>query len=68
MLSRVLAWVATAAGLLLIVVFVTGGFRFEVGPLRVSAHGVAPPLLMMAIAGAALRCWARAARGRRWLA
>jgi len=67
MLSRVLAWVATAAGLLLIVVFVTGGFRFEVGPLRVSAHGVAPPLLMMAIAGAALR-WLGAGRAREALA
>jgi hypothetical protein len=39
MISRVLAWIATAAGLVLIVI-ATGGFRFEVGPLRVSAHSV----------------------------
>src|SRR5215207_309397 len=54
MLGRVLAWIATAAGLTLIVVLVTGGFRFEVGPLRVSAHGIVPPLLVMAVAGAAV--------------
>ncbi len=54
MASRVLAWIATAAGLTLIVVLVTGGFRFEVGPLRVSAHGVVPPLLLMALAASAL--------------
>ena len=51
MAGRVLAWIATAAGLMLIVVLVTGGFRFEVGPVRVSAHGVVPPLLVMALTG-----------------
>jgi hypothetical protein len=61
MLSRALAWIATAAGLTLVVVLVTGGFRFEVGPVRVSAHGVVPPLLLMALAGAVL-FWRRAAR------
>jgi len=53
MLPRVLAWIATAAGLVLIVVLVTGGFRFEAGPLRVSAHGVTTPLLLMAAASVA---------------
>ena len=54
MAGRVLAWIAAAAGLTLIVVLVTGGFRFDVGPLRVSAHGIVPPLLLMALAGGAL--------------
>ena len=62
MLPRVLAWIATAAGLVLIVVLVTGGFRFEIGPLRVSAHGATTPLLLMTAAGAAL-AWRGAARG-----
>jgi len=57
MAGRVLAWIATAAGLMLIVVLVTGGFRFEVGPVRVSAHGVVPPLLVMALTGGALLWW-----------
>jgi hypothetical protein len=60
MLGRVLAWIATAAGLLLIVVIVTGGFRFDIGPLRVSAHGVAQPFLLMVLAGVAL-AWRGAA-------
>jgi len=50
MVSRVLAWIATAAGLVLIVVLVTRGFRFEAGGLRVSAHDVTTPLLPMAAA------------------
>src|SRR5690242_10231574 len=54
MISRVLAWIATAAGLVLIVVLATGGFRFEAGPLRVSAHSVTTPLLLIAAAGIAL--------------
>ena len=52
---------ATAAGLVLILVLVTGGFRFEAGPLRVSAHGVTTPLLLMAAAGVAL-AWRGSAR------
>jgi hypothetical protein len=52
--GRVLAWIATTAGLVLVVVLVTGGFRFDVGPLRVSAHGVVPPIVLLALAGAAL--------------
>jgi hypothetical protein len=63
MLGRVLAWVATAAGLVLIVVLVTGGFRFDVGPVRMSAHGIAQPLLVMAVSGIAL-AWLGAARAR----
>src|ERR1044071_8019080 len=54
MLPRALAWIATAAGLVFIVVLVTGGFRFEVGPVRFSAHGLVPPLVLMLLAGAAL--------------
>jgi hypothetical protein len=61
MVSRVLAWIATAAGLVLIVVLVTGGFRFDVGPLRVSAHGLATPMFLLAAAGAAL-AWCGSAR------
>ena len=57
MLGRILAWIATVAGLTLIVVLVTGGFRFQVGPLRVSAHGVVPSLLLMALTGGALLWW-----------
>jgi len=67
MLARVLAWIATAAGLTLIVVLVTGGFRFEVGPVRVSAHGITQPLLLMVLSGAALK-WLGAARARDALA
>jgi hypothetical protein len=63
MLPRVLAWMATSAGLVLIVVLVTGGFRFEAGPLRVSAHGVTTPLLLLTAAGAA-RAWRGAAPAR----
>ena len=67
MAGRLLAWMATAAGLTLIVVLVTGGFRFDVGPLRVSAHGVTPPLLLMAVTAAALT-WRGSARARDALA
>jgi hypothetical protein len=65
--ARLLAWTATIAGLVLIVVLVTGGFRFEIGPLRLSAHGVAGPLLVMAVSAGALR-WLGAVRGRDALA
>lgn len=61
MTSRVLAWIAMAAGLVLIVVLVTGGFRFEAGPLRLSAHGAVTPLLLMAAAAVAL-AWRGSAR------
>ena len=61
MLSRALAWVAAAAGLVLIVVLVTGGFRFELGPLRVSAHNVVPPILLVVLSGALL-AWRGAAQ------
>jgi hypothetical protein len=62
-LARVLAWIATAAGLTLIVVLVTGGFRFEIGPLRLSAHGIVQPLVLMTLAAVAL-AWRGAARAR----
>lgn len=67
MLARGLAWIATVAGLVLIVVLVTGGFRFELGPLRPSAHGLMGPIVVMAVGGGALR-WLGAVRGREALA
>jgi len=63
MLPRALAWMATAAGLVFVVVVVTGGFRFELGPVRLSAHGLVPPLILMTLAGAAL-AWQGTARTR----
>src|SRR6185436_7876203 len=63
MLPRALAWIATLAGLVLIVVLVTGGFRIELGPVRLSAHGLVQPLVLMAVAAAAL-AWHGAARAR----
>ena len=54
MLARVVAWIGTAAGLVLIVVLVTGGFRFELGPVRVSAHDVVPSIVLIVVAGSLL--------------
>ena len=59
--GRVLAWIATTAGLVLAIVLVTGGFRFNVGPIRISAHGSTAPLVLMALA-AALLSWLGGAR------
>ena len=54
MLGRLLAWITTAAGITLIVVLVTGGFRVDLGPLRLSAHRAALPLAVMALGALAL--------------
>ena len=51
---RILAWISIAAGLTLIVIAVTGGFRVEVGPVRISAHRMATPLAVLVLAGFAL--------------
>src|SRR5690348_9430893 len=64
MLPRVLAWIATMAGLVLIVVLVTGGFRLAVGPVHISAHDALKPLVWMALSSAAL-AWLGAARAER---
>jgi hypothetical protein len=61
MLARVVAWIGTAAGLVLIVVLVTGGFRFELGPVRVSAHNAIPSIVLMIAAGSLL-FWGGGAR------
>jgi len=48
-LRRTLAWISVAAGITLIVILVTGGFRLDLGPVRVSAHRTTPPIAVLVI-------------------
>src|SRR5262245_29979133 len=52
--ARILAIVGIAAFLLLLVILVTGGFAFDAGPVRVSAHS------WIGAASAAILLWALA--------
>jgi hypothetical protein len=54
MLRRCLAWICIAAGITLIVILVTGGFRVDAGPIRLSAHRSVPPLAVMVLGALAL--------------
>jgi len=54
MARRALAWISIGAGLTLVIILITGGFRLEIGPLRVSAHRPWQPLVVMVLAGIAL--------------
>jgi hypothetical protein len=58
--GRILTWICTAAGITLIVIVVTGGFRLEVGRVRISAHSVATPTALLVIGGLSL--WRAGAR------
>jgi hypothetical protein len=57
--SRFFAAVGTAALAVALVVAATGGFRFRLGPLRVSAHGVGDALLVAAAAWVIVRLHGR---------
>src|SRR5689334_17012816 len=54
MLSRLLSWIITAAGIILIVILVTGGFRVDAGPVRLSAHRSTLPFAVFIIGALAL--------------
>lgn len=57
-LSRLLIALMIAMGLLILAVLATGGFRFHIGPMRISASSIRNPLAglwLLAIVRAALR-------------
>lgn len=72
-LARVLVFAGTFALSLLVIVFVTGGFSIDLGPLHVSAHRMLGPLVVAALAYAAAafggrpRCRDAAAAIHTWL-